>query len=262
VIGTPHVWAERAALVRAQGVDAVVEGSRGRWFGPGFADRHPATASALIEALRAVDAESYATACEALGEFDLRHRLAAVTAPVLAVAGAEDEPTPVASLREIADGVAHGRLVVLDGVAHLAPAEAPARVACLVSVHSRSPDLHTSGMRMRRAVLGDEHVDRAVAATTELTREFQDFITRYAWGEIWNRPGLDRRSRSMIALTALVAGGHQDELALHLRGARNNGLTDEEVTEVLLQTAIYCGVPNANSAFRVAQRVLGEESGA
>jgi 3-oxoadipate enol-lactonase/4-carboxymuconolactone decarboxylase len=272
-IGTPQGWAERAALVREQGVDAVVDGSRARWFGPGFADRHPATASALIDALRAVDAESYAIACEALGDFDVRHRLAAVAAPVLAVAGAQDEPTPVESLREIAAGVAHGRLVVLDGVAHLAPAETPARVACLVGAHSRRAapadagadsraDLHTSGMRMRRAVLGDEHVDRAVAATTELTREFQDFITRYAWGEIWNRPGLDRRSRSMITLTALVAGGHQDELALHLRGARNNGLTDEEVTEVLLQTAIYCGVPNANSAFRIAQRVLGKESGA
>ncbi|HEY9418516.1 MAG TPA: carboxymuconolactone decarboxylase family protein, partial [Pseudonocardia sp.] len=97
--------------------------------------------------------------------------------------------------------------------------------------------------------------------TTDLTAEFQDLITRYAWGEIWARPGLDRRSRSMITLTAMVAGGHQEELALHLRGARNNGLTDAEITEVLMQTAIYCGVPNANTAFRVAQRVLGDEPG-
>ncbi|HTK64918.1 MAG TPA: 4-carboxymuconolactone decarboxylase [Pseudonocardia sp.] len=122
-------------------------------------------------------------------------------------------------------------------------------------------DAHAAGMRMRRAVLGDEHVDRAVAATTGLTGGFQDLITRYAWGEIWNRPGLDRRSRSMITLTALVAGGHHEELALHLRGARNNGLTDEEITEVLMQTAIYCGVPSANTAFRIAQRVLADEAG-
>jgi 3-oxoadipate enol-lactonase/4-carboxymuconolactone decarboxylase len=114
-------------------------------------------------------------------------------------------------------------------------------------------------MRVRRAVVGDAHVDRAVAATTDLTRDFQDFITRYAWGEIWTRPGLERRERSMITLTALVAGGHSEELALHLRGARNNGLTDAEITEVLLQSAVYCGVPGANTAFRIAQRVLGEQ---
>jgi 4-carboxymuconolactone decarboxylase len=114
------------------------------------------------------------------------------------------------------------------------------------------------GERTRREVLGDEHVDRAVARTTEFTREFQDLITRYAWDEIWNRPGLDRRTRSCITLTALVAGGHMDELALHVRGALRNGLTPDEIKEVLLQTAIYSGVPAANSAFAVAQRVLDE----
>ena len=116
-------------------------------------------------------------------------------------------------------------------------------------------------MRVRRAVLGDPYVDRANAAVTDLTADFQDFITRYAWGEIWNRPGLDRRSRSMVTVTALVAGGHHEELALHLWGARNNGLTDDEIKEVLLQTAIYCGVPNANTAFRIAAKVLGEQTG-
>jgi 4-carboxymuconolactone decarboxylase len=114
---------------------------------------------------------------------------------------------------------------------------------------------HDEGMRVRREVLGDEHVDRAVANTTELTRDFQDLITRYAWGEIWTRPGLDRRTRSCITLTALVARGQFDELALHIRAARRNGLTDEEIAEVLLQCAVYCGVPAANSAFKVFQDV-------
>ncbi len=115
-----------------------------------------------------------------------------------------------------------------------------------------------SGEDNRRAVLGDAHVDRSAAATTDFTREFQDLITRYAWDEIWGRPGLDRRMRSAITLTALVAGGHLEELALHVRGARNNGLTDDEIKEVLLQCAIYCGVPAANSAFKVAQQTLAE----
>jgi 4-carboxymuconolactone decarboxylase len=118
----------------------------------------------------------------------------------------------------------------------------------------------SGGEEIRREVLGDAHVDRSVERTTDFSRDFQDLITRYAWGEIWARPGLDRRTRSVITLTALVAGGHLDELALHVRGALRNGLSPDEIKEVLLQTAIYCGVPAANSAFAVAQRVLEEET--
>jgi 4-carboxymuconolactone decarboxylase len=114
------------------------------------------------------------------------------------------------------------------------------------------------GMRIRREVLGDEHVDRAIERTREETKDFQDFITRYAWGEIWARPGLDRRTRSCITLTALVALGRFDELALHIRAARRNGLSNDEIGEVLLQCAVYLGVPAANSAFHVFQQVLEE----
>ena len=117
---------------------------------------------------------------------------------------------------------------------------------------------HDEGMRTRREVLGDEHVDRATARTDDFTRDFQELITRYAWGEIWTRPGLDRRTRSCITLTALTARGHLEELALHVRAARRNGLTADEIKEVLLQCAVYCGVPAANSAFAIAQRVLDE----
>lgn len=115
---------------------------------------------------------------------------------------------------------------------------------------------HADGMVVRREVLSDEHVDRAGARTSPLTSDFQDLITRYAWGEIWTRPGLDRRMRSAITLTALVAHGHWGELEMHLRAARRNGLSDAEIAEVLLQSAIYCGVPAANHAFSIAQRVL------
>ena len=115
------------------------------------------------------------------------------------------------------------------------------------------------GMAVRREVLGDVHVNRAVAGSTPFTADFQDLVTRYAWGEIWTRPGLDRRSRSMITLTALVAGGHWEELAMHVRAAVRNGLSIEEIKEVLLQTAIYCSVPSANHAFRIAQETLNDE---
>ncbi|MFF0708268.1 MULTISPECIES: 4-carboxymuconolactone decarboxylase [Gordonia] len=118
---------------------------------------------------------------------------------------------------------------------------------------------YDDGMTVRREVLGDAHVDRATAAATDLTREFQEFITEYAWGTIWTRPGLDRRSRSMITLTALIARGHHEELAMHLRAARRNGLTLDEIKEVIMQSAIYCGVPDANTAFRIAQQTFAEE---
>ena len=115
------------------------------------------------------------------------------------------------------------------------------------------------GMRVRREVLGDEHVDRAIDGTNAFTADFQDLITRYAWGEIWSRAGLDRKTRSCITLTALVALNHPEELAMHVRAALRNGLTVDELKEVLLQTAVYCGVPAANRAFAIASRVLQEE---
>jgi 4-carboxymuconolactone decarboxylase len=117
---------------------------------------------------------------------------------------------------------------------------------------------HERGMKVRREVLGDEHVDAAISRTTSFTADFQDLITRYAWGEIWSRQGLDRRTRSCITLMALLALGRLEELELHVRAARRNGLSEDEIKEVILHGAIYCGVPAANSAFAVAQRVLAE----
>jgi 4-carboxymuconolactone decarboxylase len=120
-----------------------------------------------------------------------------------------------------------------------------------------SDDLLKRGMEVRRAVLGDAHVERTLGARTLFTAEWQEFLTRYAWGEIWARPGLDRRTRSCITVAMLVALDRPEELALHLRGALNNGVTPDELREVLLQSAVYCGVPAANAAFRVAAEVLG-----
>ncbi|MER7572281.1 4-carboxymuconolactone decarboxylase [Streptomyces sp. NPDC126514] len=139
-------------------------------------------------------------------------------------------------------------------IAEIAPAAVPAPMG------GGRPDPYDAGIKVRREVLGDAHVDRALAQADEFSGDFQEFVTRYAWGEIWDRPGLDRRSRSCVTLTALVAGGHLDELAFHVRAALRNGLTPTEIKEVLLQAAVYCGVPAANSAFTVAQQVIREET--
>ncbi|MFJ7773193.1 4-carboxymuconolactone decarboxylase [Streptomyces sp. NPDC097107] len=140
-------------------------------------------------------------------------------------------------------------------IAEIAPAAVPPQVPA-----QGRPDPYEAGLKVRRAVLGDAHVDQALAQADEFSGDFQEFLTRYAWGEVWDRPGLDRRTRSCVTLTALVAGGHLEELAPHLRAALRNGLTPGEIKEVLLQAAVYCGVPAANGAFRVAQQVIREET--
>ncbi|MCW2848275.1 MAG: 4-carboxymuconolactone decarboxylase / 3-oxoadipate enol-lactonase [Marmoricola sp.] len=262
-IGEAAMWTGRMAQVSLSGTSVMVSGSAERWFAPGFLDRSPSVGSALLHALQDADDTGYMQVCEALASFDVRDRLGEILSPVLAVAGAEDAVTPTEGLRQIADGVKDGRLVELDGVAHLAPAEAPDQVARLIRQHvlgEPAPEppgsAYDAGMVVRREVLGDAHVDRALAGATDFTAEFQELITEYAWGRIWTRPGLDRRSRSMITLTALIARGHHEELAMHVRAARTNGLTVDEIKELILQSAIYCGVPDANTAFRIAQRVL------
>jgi 3-oxoadipate enol-lactonase / 4-carboxymuconolactone decarboxylase len=244
-------WEERAALVRREGLARLAESADSRWFTPGF------TVPELVADHREADPASYAACCDALGAFDLRGRLAEISAPTLLVAGRQDPATPPAHLREIADAVPGAALVEIPGASHLAPAERPGAVLTALRAHFDGGAKR--GMEVRRQVLGDAHVDRAQARQSPFTARYQDFISRYAWGEIWTDPTLSRRERSMITLTALVAHGHYDELAMHVRAARRNGLTPEEIGAVLLQTAVYCGVPAANSAFATAQRVLEEE---
>ena len=123
-----------------------------------------------------------------------------------------------------------------------------------------SDDTYDAGMKVRREVLGDAHVDRAIENTTDFTAPFQDFITRYAWGSVWTRDGLDRRTRSCITLAVLAALGRENEIAMHVRAARAHGLSREEISEVLMHTAVYAGVPAANAAYAIAQRVLAEEA--
>ena len=244
-------WEERAALVREEGLAELAKSADSRWFTPGF------TVPELVEDHRTADPGAYAACCDALAAFDIRARLPEIGAPTLLVAGREDPATPPAHLREIADAVPGAALVEIPGASHLAPAQCPEAVLTALRAHFDGGAKR--GMEVRRQVLGDTHVDRAQARQSPFTARFQDFISRYAWGEIWTDPTLERRERSMITLTALVAHGHYDELAMHVRAARRNGLTPEEIGAVLLQTAVYCGVPAANSAFAVAQRVLAEE---
>ncbi|WP_241845432.1 3-oxoadipate enol-lactonase [Streptomyces silvensis] len=246
-------WEERAARVRREGLAALADSAPSRWFTPGF------TVPRLVADHRAADPAAYAACCDALAAFDIRDGLSSITAPTVLLAGREDPATPPAHLREIADTVPGASLTEIPGASHLAPCERPEAVLTALRTHFSGAGAAKRGTAVRRQVLGDAHVDRAQERQNGFTAPFQDFISRYAWGEIWTDDRLSRRERSLITMTALVAQGHYEELAMHVRAARRNGLSAEEIGAALLQTAVYCGVPAANSAFAVAQRVLAED---
>lgn len=298
--GTADSWRQRGVVIRTNGLEPVARTTPENWFTAGFATAQPAIVDWAVQMVRTTDPGCYIAACEALAAFDVRDLLPRVGVPALVVAGSEDASTPPADARALVAGIPDARLALVPGAAHLVPVEQPGAVTELLIRHltttwqespagppapapvvsaGRQPepapdrleleagpsgavrtDPYDAGMRVRREVLGDAHVDQAEKQTDDFTGDFQDFLTRYAWGEIWNRPGLDRRSRSVATLTALVAGRHLEELAFHTRAALRNGLTPAEIREVLLQAAVYCGVPAANAAFAVAQRVIREET--
>jgi len=185
--------------------------------------------------------------------------LARIAAPTMVIAGARDPSTPPPHARAIATRIAGSRLEILDDAAHLANVEQAGEVTHLLLEHfTESP--YNNGARTRRAVLGDAHVDAAEKSTTEFTAPFQEFLTRYAWGEVWSRPGLDRPTRSAITLAALTALGAENEIGMHVRAAIRNGLTPDQISEILLHTAVYAGLPRANRAYAVAQQILTEET--
>ena len=260
LLGPASAWAERAELVRAQGTAAVAEAVVDRWFTPALRAADPGLVQRMRRMVADTPAEGYAACCAAIETMDLRADLPRIAAPTLAVAGADDPATPPEHLAAVASGVPGGRLLVLPQAAHLASVEQAAAVNAALLAHLDPAGLspHERGVQVRRAVLGDAHVDRAVTRTTPVSAPFQDFITRYAWGDVWSRPGLDRRTRSLLTLALLTALGHEHELEMHVRAAITNGVTAEEISEVLLHTAVYAGVPASNSAYGVAQRVLAE----
>jgi 3-oxoadipate enol-lactonase/4-carboxymuconolactone decarboxylase len=262
LLGPATAWTERAALVRAEGPAAVAPAVVARWFTDELRARDPELVAQMEAMVASTPAEGYAACCEAIAAMDLRGDLARITAPTLTVAGADDPATPPHHLAAIAAGVVDGHALVLPRAAHLANREQDVAVNAVLLTHlsagSGDASRRAAGTRVRRAVLGDAHVDRAVASTSAFTADFQDLITRYAWGDVWSRPGLDRRTRSLLTLALLTALGHEKELAMHVRAAVTNGVSAEQMTEVLLHSAVYAGVPAANRAFAVAQQILAE----
>jgi 3-oxoadipate enol-lactonase/4-carboxymuconolactone decarboxylase len=255
-----RAWTERAATVRASGPSVLLETLLGRWFTPGFIAGRPDVAAVVADMLAQVSSDGYAGACDAIAAMDQWDDLARITAPTLVLAGASDPVCPPEIALRMHQAIAGSSLVVLPGASHLANIEQAERFTAALVDHLIGSDMER-GRATRRAVLGDAHVNRSEAANNDFTAPFIQFLTGYAWGDVWTRPGLDRRSRSCVTLGILTALGRSDELALHVLAARHNGLSDAEISEILLHAAIYAGVPAANTAFAVARRVLEADDG-
>lgn len=265
-VGDPATWAARFAAVRAGGMAAVTPGVLDRWFTARYRRLAPQEVEQVRAMLLATSPDGYIANGAAVRDMDQRPLLAKIAVPTLVIAGTYDGSTPPELGRELAQAIDGARYVELDA-AHLSNWEqAGAFTAALLSflldggLNERAR--FEAGLAVRRPVLGAEYVDRALAGRTALNAEFQDLVTRYCWGEVWTRPGLPRHTRSLLTIAMTLALNRPDELRLHLRAARNNGVTRDEIKETLLQAAIYCGVPAANAAFHLARAVFDEEDAA
>jgi 3-oxoadipate enol-lactonase/4-carboxymuconolactone decarboxylase len=258
---TPELWNNRIAEVQKGGMAAIAGVVMPRWFAPDFLARANPYVSSIRSVLIGTDPTGYIGCCAALRDFDFSGSLPAMDTPTLVIVGEKDISTPFAGNGEnLARGIAGARLARLPA-AHLSNVECPrAFIAALFSF--LQPRLTSNevalpaGLEVRREVLGDEHVDRAINSTTAFTEEFQSLITQYAWGAVWSRPGLDRRTRRLLVLAMMACLGQWEEFRLHISTALKNGLEVCDIKETLLQTAVYAGVSAANTAFHIAQEEL------
>ena len=262
-VGTAERWVDRIAKVRNEGMTAVANMMMPAWFSPAFRERDPATVARFHQAVASTSPDGYIGCCAALRDADLRDEIGRIRTFALVIAGDQDTSTTVADAEALSSAIRGSTLLTLNA-AHLTNVECAESFsrhggAVFQIVHSRRLDAPLEGDRMRRRILGDAHVDRAIGNATPLNAEFQDLITRYVWGEIWTRPGLDERTRRVLVIGTMVALGRWEEFALHVRAAVvEGGFSADDVKEVILQQAVYCGVPAANHALGVAATVLAD----
>lgn len=262
-IGTAESWNARIAAVRNAGMAAIADGVMERWFSPAFHATRGAELSGYRAMLTRTPAEGYAATCAAIRDADLTAAAGRIAVPCLCIAGDGDRATPPDLVRAMAETIPGATFETVAGAGHLPCVEQPGALCALIrDVMARiefpaaHDDLYAMGMRTRRAVLGDSHVDRAEAAATAFDAPFQRLIAQSAWGSVWSRPGLTRRERSLITIALLATLGHDDEVTMHVRASRNTGASAADISEALLHVAIYAGVPAANRAFHTAKKAL------
>jgi len=265
-VGSAQVWGDRVQAVRSAGVTSLIPALISRWFTAPFAQAHPTRVRAMAEILEGANPQGYVMACESLAQADLRDAIHAIKAPTLVIAGDQDLTTPVSDSELLAAKIPGARLIILKA-AHISNIEQPGEFARLVLEHCAPGQvsqaaLREAGMLVRRLVLGDAYVDAKRKDAPSDVLAFQDFITEAAWGQVWTRPGLSRRDRSLLVLALTLAGNREAEFVLHLRASKSNGVTRDEIREFILQAAVYAGVPAGNHAMNLAQKIWAEEDAA
>ena len=252
-----ETWHQRAATVRGQGMQAVVDAVLARWVTPGFRDQPPA--KGLRAMLLRTDPEGYAGAAEAIAAADLTAATRALKVRALVLVGQHDEATPLAAAKAL-EAALSAALIVVPDAAHIPTVEQPGAVTDAIRrfLMPEEDDAYAAGMAVRGQVLGEAYVQARTAAITDFDRDFQRFITETAWGGVWARQNLDRRTRSLVTLALLAGLGHHEEFKLHLRATRNTGASAADIAEMLLHVAVYAGVPAANGAVRIAKEILGD----
>ncbi len=262
-IGTATSWGDRITKVSENGLDSIADGVMKVWFSQTFHETDAAEVAGCRTMLTRCPVEGYLAACGAISRADLEPVSRSISVPTLCMVGSTDGSTPPDLVRSLAELIPDARFELLDGPAHIPCIETPRVVTRLILDHVKSlGDNHTrqaTGMSVRRSVLGNAHVDRAEANKTPFDMDFQTFIAEGAWGSLWSRPDFTPRERSIVTLALLAALGHHEEVAMHVRAARNTGATIEDIREAFMHVAVYAGVPAANTAFRVAKEVFANE---
>ncbi|MEA5138575.1 bifunctional 3-oxoadipate enol-lactonase/4-carboxymuconolactone decarboxylase PcaDC [Arcicella rigui] len=254
-IGNDERWNGRIETIKANGMQAIVDDTMERWFTESFRNHNPQRVAETKAMFLRSDILGYSNCCAAIRDADFRESLSQVSVETLVITGDEDPVTNVAQAEFIAENIPNAHLRVLHA-RHLASTELPEEYAQVLIDFIVGESTFEKGMHVRRSVLGNAHVDRANGNINDFNADFQQFISNYAWGEIWTRPNLSKHSRSLITIAMLIALNRKAELKMHIRAAFNNGVSIAEIKEVLMQSALYCGLPAANEAFHTAEEVF------
>lgn len=261
-IGNSDSWNDRINKVKTSGTEGLVDAVMDRWFSADYQTRQTELMTLWRNMLINSPDEGYMGTCAAIRDADLLYDARAINKKTLCLVGSEDGATPPSVVEDLSEQINEAQYTVIDGAGHLPCIEQPVTMSKLIHDFIHEPveehARYNVGMRVRRSVLGEDHVNRAESRKTDFDAPFQSYITENAWGSVWSRSGLSKRDRSLLTIAMMASLGHEEELAMHIRATRNTGASKAEIQEVLLQVAVYAGVPAANTAIRVAKSVLAE----
>lgn len=256
-IGTTEIWNDRINTITKEGMQVIADGTMERWFTDDFRKNNPNRIAEIKAVFVKNNALGYANSCAAVRDADFRKDLHKISAETLVITGNEDAVTNVEQAKELIKNIPNSNLEILTA-RHLSSTELPEAYSEILINFIIGESTFERGMHVRRTVLGKEHVDKATGNINEFNGDFQNFISNYAWGEIWTRPGLSKHNRSLITIAMLITLNRKAELQMHIKAAFNNGVSKDEIKEVIMQSALYCGLPAANEAIHTAEEVFKE----